>query len=125
MPTLILVTAVCSLCLAVTSAAACWRAASRCSLPRKRMLEMQNEIGELTCAIDAMAESMKRLRSREGMRELRDARAAARAAPPQPVPVSERETKAQARARIFGPKGGPDFAKRQLELEREAAMQTS
>lgn len=124
MPTSILAISLCSLCLAVISAVACWRAASRSSLPRKRMLEMQNEIGELTSAIDAMAESMKRLRSREGMRELRDARAAARAAP-QPVPVSPVETKAQARARIFGGKSGPDFAKQQLELQREAAMQTA
>jgi len=122
MHTLILVTAILSLCLCAISVVACWRAASACALPRKQMRDMQNEIGELNSAIDNFELSLKRLRSREGMAELRLARAAARGTPPagdQVQPV--KETKAQARARIFGGKSGPDFAKQQLDMQRGSA----
>lgn len=77
------------------------------------MREAHSEIGELTSTVEALAESLKRLRSREGMRDLRERRREASA----PPPVPERETKQQARARIFGTAAGPEFVKRQLALE--------
>jgi hypothetical protein len=54
---------------------------------------------------DSLLDSHKRLRSRAGMRELRA----------REEPVSKHETKAEVRARVFGNKSGPAFARQQLE----------
>lgn len=78
----------------------------------KRWSESERDIADLRADYQALMESHKRLRSREGMRDLR----AARAPPPGPPPG---ETKAEARARIFGPKAGPDFTRQQLAMEQK------
>jgi regulator of replication initiation timing len=69
---------------------------------RKRMSDLELMMSDLESSFQSLLESHKRLRSRAGMRELRER-------------VSEPETKEQARARIFGNKAGPAFAKQQLD----------
>lgn len=104
------------LCLTAVNAAfaaVSWRAASGFSALRKQMREARAEIADLNSSVDALTESHKRLRSREGMRDLRARRAAE-----QEAPRPAHETKAQARARIFGAAAGPEFAQRQLGIER-------
>jgi hypothetical protein len=68
----------------------------------KRMNDLEVAMADLQSSFQSLIESHKRLRSRTGMRELRERE-------------QEPETKAQARARIFGHKAGPDFARTQLE----------
>lgn len=75
------------------------------------MRDVQIEIGELTSTVESLTESHKRLRSREGMRDLR----ARRAGPPRP------ETKAELLQRLgLAGKAGPDFARAQLSLNANA-----
>jgi hypothetical protein len=71
---------------------------------RKRMDALEITTADLESSFQSLMESHVRLRSRAGMRELR-----AKDEPSKP------ETKAEARARIFGNKSGPDFARVQLE----------
>lgn len=103
-----LVMAICSALLSAGCALACWRLASESYLLRKRRHDLEASIAELNSNFENLVESHKRLRSREGMRNLRETRASTQA-----------ETKAQARARIFGAAAGPDFARRQLEVARD------
>lgn len=71
------------------------------------MREAHIEIGELTSTVETLTESHKRLRSREGMRELRERRKGGK------LP----ETKSELLQRLgMAGKVGPDFAKAQLEL---------
>lgn len=106
MPTSLLVTLILLTCTCVACAAVCLRAASGSARLRKQMRETHIEIGELTSTVETLTESHKRLRSREGMRDLR----ARRAAPQQ-------ETKAQLLQRLgLAGKAGPDFARAQLNI---------
>lgn len=74
------------------------------------MRDAQIEIGELTSTVESLTESHKRLRSREGMRDLR----ARRSAPKGP------ETKAELLQRLgMAGKSGPEFARAQLELNAD------
>ena len=73
----------------------------------KRLRDLEQTTADLNSSFDSLLDSHKRLRSRAGMRELRER---------EQEPV--RETKEQARARVFGREAGPGFAKRQLEIER-------
>lgn len=110
MPTSALLTLICIASLCVACAFVSWRAASGSARLRKQMRDVQIEIGELTSTVESLTESHKRLRSREGMRDLR----ARRAAP-------ERETKAQLLQRLgLAGKAGPDFARAQLNINANA-----
>lgn len=107
MPTSVLVTLILLTCTCVACAVVCWRAASASARLRKQVREAHIEIGELTSTVETLTESHKRLRSREGMRDLRERRKA-RSGP---------ETKAELLQRLgLAGKAGPDFAKAQLEL---------
>ena len=97
---------ICLLSVAAGYAGAALRRVSGFSSIKKQLRELQQTTADLELNFDSLLDSHKRLRSRAGMRELR-----AR----EQEPVSKRETKAEARARIFGNKSGPDFAKAQLE----------
>lgn len=71
------------------------------------MREAHIEIGELTSTVETLTESHKRLRSREGMRELRERRKGA----------GRPETKGELLQRLgLAGKAGPAFAQAQLEL---------
>jgi hypothetical protein len=77
------------------------------SLPMKKaMRDLKATTANLESNFDALLESHARLRSRAGMRELR-----AREQTPRV------ETKAEARARIFGNKSGPAAARALMGLE--------
>lgn len=68
---------------------------------------MHIEIGDLTSSVESLTESHKRLRSREGMRELREKRKGR----------GEPESKAELLQRLgLAGKAGPDFARAQLSL---------
>lgn len=123
MPTWALLILILSLSACAGCAAISWRAASRCAPLRKQTLAHAREIGDLTSEIEALTEAHKRLRSREGMRDLRAARRAAAAPDAAVVPV--KETKAQARARIFGATTGPAFARAQLDQVAAAAQHSA
>lgn len=87
-------------------AADCLRLASEFSALRKRLREIEPEIAELSSQYDSLLESHKRLRSREGMRSLRQTRGSTAA-----------ETKAQLLQRLgLAGKAGPEFARAQLNL---------
>jgi len=91
-------------CLTLLAATLAWAACKRVSGSlrlAKRMNDLEVTTADLQSSFESLMESHKRLRSRTGMRELRE-----REAP---------ETKEQARMRIFGTKSGPDFARAQLE----------
>jgi hypothetical protein len=72
---------------------------------KKRLRALEQTTADLELNFDSLLDSHKRLRSRAGMRELRA----------REEPVSKHETKAEIRARIFGNKSGPAFARQQLE----------
>lgn len=108
MPLWALVTLICSLSLSAACAMTCWKLASSAYRLQKSRRELELLTAELSSSFENLMESHKRLRSREGMRNLRETRGATPA-----------ETKAQARARIFGAAAGPDFARRQLEVARD------
>jgi len=92
-------------CLAAVYAARSSRLASDASSGLKRLREVERQISDLQSNFDSLMESHKRLRSRVGMRQLRDEKE---------IPI--RETKAQARARVFGSAAGPAFAEKQLRI---------
>ncbi len=85
-------------------AGAAWRRDSRYSALQKRMNELERMTSDLESSFGSLMESHKRLRSRTGMRELRETRS------------QEPETKAQVRRRLFGMAAGPAFAKIQAGL---------
>lgn len=68
-------------------------------------------MSDLTSNFESLLDSHKRLRSRAGMRELRDRRIVEREA------VSKHETKEEARKRIFGTKSGPAAARMLMGLD--------
>ena len=74
------------------------------SPPMKRLRDLEASIPELSQQMDSLLASHKRLRSREGMAAMRERRSA------------KPETKAEARARIFGAAAGPAFARIQQGL---------
>jgi hypothetical protein len=80
-----------------------WKPVSGFSRLTKRLNDLEVMIADLDSNFASLMESHKRLRSRAGMRELRERDS------------GKPETKAEVRARIFGQKSGPDFARRQLE----------
>jgi len=95
-------------CVTLLAAGLVWAASRRVSVSSrltKRMNDLEVTIGDLQSSFESLLESHKRLRSRAGMRELRE-----REVEP------ERETKAAVRKRLFGVAAGPAFAARQAEL---------
>lgn len=98
--------AICSALLSATCAIACWRLASESYLLLKRRRELEALTAELNSNFENLLESHKRLRSREGMRTLREKRTSTAV-----------ETKAQLLQRLgLAGKAGPDFARAQLQL---------
>lgn len=94
-------------CLISTTAGyvgAYWNRVSRSSAWLKRLNECEAMVADLESSFASLMESHKRLRSREGMRRLREERI-------EPA----QESKAEARKRVFGVTSGPDFARRQME----------
>jgi hypothetical protein len=85
-----------------------WQQAFESSTAMKRLRALEQSTADLSSQMDDLLASHKSLRSRIGMRELRGKRAE----------EQQPETKAQARARIFGAAAGPAFATAQLEVER-------
>lgn len=85
---------------------ACWRAfASSPTLKWRR--DMEQQISDLNSNFESLLDSHKRLRSRQGMQELRARRSGAKTV----------ETKAELLARLgLAGKSGPDFARAQLRL---------
>lgn len=71
----------------------------------KRVNDCEALTADLQSSFGSLLESHKRLRSRTGMRELREREEA-----------PERESKAQVRRRLFGIAAGPAFAKIQAGL---------
>lgn len=97
---------VCSTWLAARYARDCSTLASECSTLARRLREVEPSIAELSSQYDSLLESHKRLRSREGMRNLRERRGSTQA-----------ETKAELLARMgLAGKSGPEFARAQLSL---------
>jgi hypothetical protein len=97
-----------STCVTLLVAAYVWHASRRVSGSlrlTKRMNDLETTTADLQSSFQTLLESHKRLRSRAGMRELREREA-------QPGP----ETKAQVRKRLFGVAAGPAFAARQAQL---------
>jgi hypothetical protein len=78
--------------------------ASRSNLSRKRLDDLERTMADLESSFRSLMESHKRLRSRTGMRELREER------------NQEPETKLQVRRRVFGNAAGPAFAQIQARL---------
>lgn len=110
MPTSALIILILSTCLCAACAAVCLRAASASARLRKQMRDLHIEIGELTSTVETLTDSHKRLRSREGMRDLR----ARRGEPKGP------ESKAELLRRLgLAGKVGPDFARAQLSLNAD------
>lgn len=102
--TMILSTFLCAACAAVA-----WKRASECFRLLKRVREVELVTADLSSHLDGLLESHKRLRSREGMRELREKRSTASTRQP--------ETKAQILQRMgLAGKAGPEFARAQLSL---------
>jgi len=109
MPGLALITILLSTFLCVVCAVVAWKQASACSRLLKRVRELELMTADLNSHLDGLLESHKRLRSREGMRELRERRLTANTRQP--------ETKAQLLQRMgLSGKAGPEFARAQLSL---------
>lgn len=117
-------TAITSLLLVAGYVAACWRADSRSTRSRKspaelstgtsdaRFAKVEAEMAELFSTLEKLTTTVKRISSRQGMRDLR----AKDDPPPVPPPGT---SKAELR-RFYGVNGlsGPEQAKMQLERER-------
>lgn len=101
------ITLTCVLSLIAWYAGGRWKQASRSSADKKRLNDIEATVADLESSFSSLLQSHARLRSRQGMRELRERRSEERAP----------ETKAEARRRIFGNAAGPAFAQRQRELE--------
>lgn len=85
-----------------------FRSVSGFSRMRKQLRDTQQTVADLESSFDSLLDSHKRLRSRAGMRELRERET-------QPGP----ESKAAIRKRLFGVAAGPAFAARQQALSRD------
>lgn len=109
MPGWELITTISLTFLCVGCAAVAWKQASACSRLLKRVRELELSTADLNSHLDALQESHKRLRSREGMRELRERRSTKNTQRP--------ETKGELLQRLgLAGKAGPDFARAQLSL---------
>lgn len=107
MPGLVLLTTICLTFLCALCAAVAWKQASTCSRLRKRVHEVELSIADLTSTTENLLDSHKRLRSREGMKALRERRSGPKSA----------ETKAELLQRLgLAGKSGPDFARAQLSI---------
>jgi hypothetical protein len=95
----------CLISLAAGYVGARLRPDSRFRALTKRVNDCEAQTADLQSSFGSLLESHKRLRSRIGMRELRDREDA-----------PERETKTQVRRRLFGAAAGPAFAKIQSGL---------
>jgi hypothetical protein len=112
MPGLALITMTCLLLLSAGCALVAWRQASACSRIRKRVHDLELSTADLNASLENLLDSHKRLRSREGMRELRSRRAGKTADRP--------ESKGELLARLgLAGKAGPDFARAQLNLNAD------
>jgi len=113
MPGLALITLICSLSACAACAFVAWNRASECCQLAKRMRALEPQIADLRSEFEALLESHKKLRSRIGMRELRERRAGGE--------TEKAETKAELRARLgLVGASGPAFTMKQLEIERAA-----
>lgn len=124
--------AILSLLLAATCAVACWRAVSRCTQLMSALREVQKtptsaarfetleaEQAEFVSSLQKLSTTVKRLSSRYGMADLRERRANEEGDAP-PVGAPKAELRAWASRKVGAQIGqGPDFARRQLELETE------
>lgn len=107
MPGLLLTTMVCLTLLSAICAAVAWKQASTFYRLRKRVHELELSTADLNSTVENLLDSHKRLRSREGMKELRERRSAPKSA----------ETKAELLQRLgLAGKSGPAFAAAQLSL---------
>jgi hypothetical protein len=95
----------CAISLVAGYVGALWMRDSRYSRTQKRLNDCERMTADLESSFQSLMESHKRLRSRIGMRDLREREEPAR-----------KETKLEARRRIFGNASGPAFAKRQAEI---------
>lgn len=105
MSALLLTIQICLTLLAAGCAVAAYKRGSVSSRSLKRLNELEVMVSDLQSTFESLLESHKRLRSRAGMRELRE-----REAEPGP------ESKSAIRKRLFGVAAGPAFAARQVEL---------
>lgn len=107
MPGLLLTTMICSTLLSAICAVVAWRQASTCYRLRKRVHDLELSTADLNSTVENLLDSHKRLRSREGMKALRERRSGPKIA----------ETKAELLQRLgLAGKAGPDFARAQLSL---------
>lgn len=119
---LLLITSITSICLAVTSVAVSWRAASRCTRALKqlrarlsmppsdaRLAKVETDQAELFSILGKLTTTTKRLSSRAGMQDVRERQ--------QNSPPPLGATKAQLRQH-YGIVGlsGPEQARRQLQM---------
>lgn len=88
--------------------------ASGSSLPLKRCRDLEAQIADLNSSFDALMDSHKRLRSRSGMRELREKDQQREGEPPPPG-ASKEEVRA-----YYGLSGkvGPDWARQQMSIAK-------
>lgn len=99
--------------LAAGCAIACSRLATKCSRASKRLPASEQEIQDLKLSLANLSDAHKRLVSRISMREIRENRGTGT--------TPQRETKAEARRRLgLSGVSGPEFAKRQLEMNTRA-----
>ena len=124
LPIIAIASALCSAACAVVA----WRLDSACTRAPKRkpspdptqpsdasaLAQMAADQAALFSTLEKLTTTVKRLSSRQGMRELRDREAEDAAAPPPPG------TSKAALLRYYGLSGkvGPEFARKQMELDR-------
>lgn len=103
--------------LAAACACVAWNRASESSARLKRLHGLEVEMQDLSSGLQKLTGDLKRLRSAEGMRELR----AARAGKPD-VPLASLDWKTETRRKL-GLVGvsGPEFAKVQQQVEARRA----
>lgn len=107
MPGSLLITMILSTLLCASCAAVAWKQASTCYRLRKRVHELELSTADLNSTLENLLDSHKRLRSREGMKELRARRSGQKTV----------ETKAELLQRLgLAGKAGPDFARAQLSI---------
>ncbi len=103
---------ICLLWLSARHARDCYSQASGFSLSLKRARDLEAQIADLNSNFESLLESHKRLRSRQGMKDLREKRGTDATRQP--------ETKAQLLARLgLAGKAGPDFARAQLGIHAD------
>lgn len=109
MPGWALITMILSTFLSAACAAVAWKRASECYPLRKRVRDLERTTADLNSDLESLLESHKRLRSREGMRELREKRSR------KTTPQHESKSELLERLGMAG-KTGPAFAAAQLAL---------